>query len=253
MNLTKFYGGVGKPDEKTSLRSNPVAEVYAQWVHYVENREIEYKQVLEETVSMLAPYSNAFSTVTDADFPACPPKYQGIFYTALLNAEVAKRVIITRDECGSGYGYRLERGILELRHTESIINVDEVNNGCIINYTRGALLGWYARGGLFVNFGQGTFDMRALGGVFINDGRIPDCAGCESYPEALYLEPLKDNEWYKTPGHDPRFHVMDYLPGEGAVVDKKLTTLLVQLRRGNDTENSVQQLRTHVANKYTKK
>ncbi|MBI4441407.1 hypothetical protein HY639_04520 [Candidatus Woesearchaeota archaeon] len=136
---------------------------------------------------------SAFPIPLVVSIGALPPlplaqQYGGLFYTALLEAGADK---VIADAWSGWWGYRLTRGVLELRTSGQSIGY-QASGGIIVSTAKLDDLCWYGTGctainkgcienhfaelassGLFINDGQTTyFGGGAHGGTFVNHGKV---------------------------------------------------------------------------------
>lgn len=111
----------------------------------------------------------------------------GLFYTALLNAGVKKVVVPVLDHPyppGGGYGYKLQRGILEICAEIHTPVGSFARGGCIINryYHHLENVGRMAAGGIFINYDKCyLMGQYATGGIFINLGNVTRFEGKSTF------------------------------------------------------------------------
>ncbi len=251
------YGGIGKPDEKTTIGvTNPLCNIvtaFREWSAEADQHR-NLLILLEEAVtflrqSQLRSHQKAISHLIDNEFPFTH-KYMGIFYTALLNTELVKYVTITQPGLDNvWYGFQLEKGILEVKAPDSNVFGDYGNSakgGCIINRKRThVMVGWHAEGGLFINLGAGYLGAAAEAGTFINYGTSYGCTACHSKPTALYIDYLsRQHRWeiYRGHGLETEWFAHSHKAKKNVLIvnDTSLTLLCKKLKEATATENSIE-------------
>ncbi len=188
MVLERFLYDLGKPEEKTTIEreENPLQDVMAAfdvWTasviaiekyprHPVLFDDEKLDTLLEEAARVVP--KKLPEKMPELHFPIKEYNhYLGLFYTALLNAGVAKISISSGIQPLVGCGYKLKQGILEI-HSDVHEAGRLMTGGCIVNYASIRRdFGYDAMGGLLINtMGCETFGQHAKGGIFINCGRV---------------------------------------------------------------------------------
>ncbi|MBI4441265.1 hypothetical protein HY639_03795 [Candidatus Woesearchaeota archaeon] len=210
------YNGTGKPEKHDTLETgaDPITvftNAFHLWVPLAKSGA-DNKALISEAMKLLSPHNeilpdiinDEYVSVANADIARAP-----LFFTALLNLD-AKRRVIVRNGCRAvGWGSWLQRGILELYEqghgyfpgeylaggqliyhgTDNQTSLGEkATAGCVINNGNAQNLGREATGGIFINYTFRRLDAesvgriiyrtyddsclgtRAKGGIFVNYG-----------------------------------------------------------------------------------
>lgn len=245
-----IYEGISKPESKTKLQTDSplcsIAIVFQEWETFAKNNA-NIDALLAKATELLMPFANRLDTIIDNEFPFSH-KNLGVFYTALLNAGAAKRVILTQLVLDNNwYGYGLKSGILEIQlNNTSFVGSygDCCKGGFIINRKHNSIvMGWCAEGGTFINFGAGYLGVGAIKGLFINCGKTYGALGWHSLPGAVYLEKMPRQQWQLLKPYPTERYLFNAkhrpkLPCNATIVhDKTLATLCKELKTATATED----------------
>lgn len=118
--------------------------------------------------------------------------YAGLFYSALMKAGVEKLTVPAQFRNFGYWGYRMQRGILEVLADSWHIG-GCVTGGVIINKGNISFdFGRETEGGIFINYGStGYFGWRG-NGMFINYGIVEWMMGYKASGEFINLNAVKD-------------------------------------------------------------
>lgn len=247
-----LYEGISKPESKTKLQIDSplcsIANIFSDWEAFAKEQS-NINILLAKATELLMPCANSLDTIIDNEFPFIH-KNIGVFYTALLNAGAAKRVILTQLSLDNNlYGYGLKSGILEIQ----INNIPLVGSygdccrgGIIINRKyNNVIMGWCAEGGTFINFGTGHLGIGAIKGLFINCGVTYGPLAWYALPGAVYLDKMPRQHWQVLKPYPTERYLFNSkhrpkLKCNATIVhDKTLTTLCKELKTATATKDVV--------------